>query len=127
MSISHTFKSTSDLSLTTSAFSQMSRRAQALSITSTDGQPWSVQVNSAAITLFRGNNFSLRNAGYDEIYAIPNTVSVPTTAPSGTPQLTYTYEISTGRPLQTGFVRLVNTVTNTARTLTINSHGIISY
>lgn len=133
MTVSQSYQSTNDLQLTSSGFAQMMRRAQVLAKTGISESAWWVQVKSDSIILFRGNDFDSRNTAYDEAYDVPRTIQIPGSLPWGpsisppVPRLTYVYEASTWRLIDSGFVTMIDVANSQSLTLTTNAQGVISY
>lgn len=114
-----TFVRRNDLDLAAQNLVGALRRAETYSRASNYNSGWSVEIQSSAVTLFRGNSFLLRNTAYDESFTLPGTVTW-----SGLGEVQFT-ELS-GAPNITGTVTLTSNA-NDNRVITINSKGMIDY
>jgi prepilin-type N-terminal cleavage/methylation domain-containing protein len=81
------YKSSTDLELTSQTLAQMLRRAQTLARSWANQSDWGVSVEDDALVLFRGDDFGARDTAFDETYPIPQTLQI-----MNTPTLTGTCE-----------------------------------
>lgn len=107
-----------DLTTTTQASVDKLRLAQTYARDGYHGDAWSVRFDSAAVTLYKGHNYSSRDSSYDEVFAIPSAVSTPGGTDihfqelTGFPTASSTIEFSKG---------------SQSDTITINDKGAILY
>lgn len=111
--------SRNDLDVAKNQVAQSLGRASFLSSGSVGDTNWGVKVLPESIVIFKGVNYTSRDASYDEIYGIS-----PSVAPSGL--LEIVFNKMTGFPQSIGAIILTSTNGET-RTITINSKGSISY
>lgn len=84
------YKSSTDLELTSQTLAQMLRRAQTLARSGAHESDWGVSVQDDQIVLFRGDDFEARDTAFDEVYPLPQTLQI-----MNTPTLTGTCETGT--------------------------------
>ena len=94
------------------------RKAQIQSMTSKNADSWSVNYSSNTITLYKGNNFGVRDPSFDETFAVNPSVSV-----SGLTDLSF--ERVTGLPTPTSATITINSGNN-SDTITVNSQGVVN-
>ncbi len=108
-----------DLSVAVAQTGQSWRRAQTLSIASKDDETWGVYVQTGSITLFQGASYAARDADYDEVFDIADSISA-----SGPTEIVF--DQMTGDPDTTG--TLTFTGMNAQEfTVSINSKGMVEY
>lgn len=115
-----TFQVRNDLDITAEAIASSLRRAQVYARGVNGDAQWGVEVQSTAVTLFRGAVFASRDPTYDEPTSIPASMSV-----SGLTEVLFSK--LTGAPSTTGNIVLTTTNTNDTRTININAEGMVSY
>jgi prepilin-type N-terminal cleavage/methylation domain-containing protein len=113
------FQTRNDLEISGITIAQTLRRAQILSQAVDGDTSWGVNVAVGNITLFKGESFSLRDAGFDEVFSMPTSISV-----SGLEEIVF--EKFTGEPQNTGTTTLTS-INNETRSININSKGTVSY
>lgn len=94
------------------------RRAQILSQAVDGDTTWGVKIQSGSIVVFKGTNYTARDPSYDEIFDLATSIT-----PSGTTE--YVFSKLIGLPQITGTATL--TTENDARTITINTKGMVNY
>ncbi len=117
------YQNRNDLDLTTQSLIQALRRAQTYAQSGKDDSQWGIEIQSTAITLFKGAVFASRDTAYDETQAIS-----PGTNVSGLTEVLFakfTGAITT-TPIAGDTITLTN-VNNDTRTVTINAKGMVSY
>lgn len=107
-----------DLDVATVTVAQTLRRAQVLSQAVDGDTTWGVKVQSGSITLFKGTSFASRDTNFDEVTSIPTSIGI-----GGVNEVAYTK--FAGLPQPTGSTTL--SISNDAKTLTINEKGMVSY
>lgn len=108
-----------DRDVALSTVTQTLRRAQLLSQAVDSDLTWGVKVQTGSIVLFKGAAYASRISGFDETFDLPASLT-----PSGLSEVVFSK--MTGLPQQTGTLTL-STTTNEAKTITINSMGMIDY
>jgi len=108
-----------DLDIAANNVTQLLRRAQVLSQAADGDVSWGVGIQNGAITLFRGTSFVARDASFDEIFDLPESI-----VPSGLGEVVFAKFL--GMPQTTGTVTLTASI-NEVRTITINEKGAIIY
>lgn len=114
------FQNRNDLDITAESTANALRRAQTYARGSKDDSQWGVEVQSTAITLFKGTSFASRDTTYDETITVASTVGV-----SGSLTEVLFSKLS-GAPSTTGDITLT-AITNDVRTVSINAKGMVSY
>lgn len=114
-----TFVRRNDLDITAQSLAVVLRRAQVYAHSAQNDSAWSVEVQTSAITLFRGTNFAGRNTVYDETVSVPGTVT-----PGGLTEVQFAQ--FTAAPNTTGNITLAST-TNDTRTVSVNAKGMVDY
>ena len=95
------------------------RQAQTHAVAGDGDSIWGVRVGTNDTTLFRGTTYATRTIAWDSVAGWQNTIAV-----SGTSEFTFTK--TEGRPTTASSVTLT-TASGTARTITVNSLGMIDY
>lgn len=116
--VHQTFQSRIDRNVAANVAANSLRQAQSLARGMTEDDNWGVAISGADLIVFKGASFATRDTGYDEIYALPTTVTV-----SGTTE--YVFDKTTGRPQSTGSTTFSGNAG--ASTVTINDVGMIEY
>ena len=98
---------------------QTLRRAQILSQASGGDTTWGLRTQVGSITLFKGTSYAARDADFDEIFDLPNSIT-----PSGLPEIVFA-EL-TGYPQTTGTLTLTTSIGD-VRSISINAKGTIEY
>lgn len=119
MPVYETFMRRNDLDLTAQQLAASLRRAQTFARGVNRDSAWSVEIQPSAITLFQGTNFASRTQAYDEVVAIPPSITV-----SGLSEVQFTKLQAT--PNTTGSITLTSSA-NATRTVTINAKGMVEY
>ena len=109
-----------DLDTAVAIWASSLRRASVLASASTGDSQWGVAAQSGSIRVFKGASFAARDAGFDEIFDVPTTISF-----SGTTE--FVMDKLTGYPTATGTTTISSSVTNDSSNVTINSKGTVSY
>jgi prepilin-type N-terminal cleavage/methylation domain-containing protein len=117
--IYESFVRRNDLDITTQNLAATLRRAETYAKAAAYDSVWGVKVETTRMVLFRGPVFTSRDTAYDEVIAIPGSIT-----PSGLSEIQFA-EL-TAAPSTTGSLSLTSTINDT-RTLTINSKGMVSY
>ena len=113
------FQVRNDLDVAANTLAQTLRRAQLLSKIGVNEGAWGVFVQSGSITLFQGDTYAGRNTAYDEVWSVPNSISV-----SGVAEIVYTKFI--GTTLTPGTITLTSS-SNEVRLLEFTNYGTINY
>lgn len=113
------FQNRNDLDLTAQSISEMLRRAQIYARGVSGDSQWGVQIQTSSATLFKGATYAGRDAAYDEVTAIPASMT-----PSGLASVTFSK--LDAAPSATGSITLTSNVNDT-RTVTINAKGMVAY
>jgi prepilin-type N-terminal cleavage/methylation domain-containing protein len=114
-----TFVRRNDLDLTAQATVSAIRRAEAYSRSVNQDSQWGIELVAPGITVFKGDTYATRDAAFDEIIMLPNSISV-----SGISEIVFAKLSAT--PNATGTISFTTT-TNDTRTITINGKGMVSY
>lgn len=94
------------------------RKAQVYSMVSRQSDSWSVHIDTSNITLYKGNNFSTRNSGFDEKFAISSNVSI-------TNLTDINFARMTGIPNIISSQTVTISSTNSSGSITINTQGVV--
>jgi len=113
------FQNRNDLDITTQSVADALRRAQIYTRGVSGDSQWGVEIQSNAVTLFKGSTFAARDTAYDEVTVIPGSIAVA--GLSGV-----MFSKLSGAPSTTGNITLTSN-TNDVRTVTINAKGMVSY
>lgn len=113
------FQNQNQLNVAATTMTQTLRRAQALSRANDGDSKWGVYVETGAITLFQGDDFSSRNTVFDEQFDIPESLSV-----SGGQE--FVFAKVTGLPDMAGSVTIVGPA-DSERSVSVNDQGMVSY
>lgn len=114
------FNNRNDLDITTQRVVSQFRRAQTYSRGVNGDSQWGVHIQAGSAILYKGATYAGRDTAYDEETIIPATFSI-----TGISDVVYSK--LAGAPSQTGSITLTNTISNEARTITINAKGMVSY
>ncbi len=95
------------------------RRAQVYARGMNSDSSWSVEIQSTAVTLFKGTNFAGRNTNYDEVITLPGSITA-----SGLSEVQFAK--LTGMPSKSGTVTLTTSISET-KTVAINAEGMVNY
>jgi prepilin-type N-terminal cleavage/methylation domain-containing protein len=117
--IYESFARRNDLDLTTQAVAETLRRAEAYARNGNNDSSWSVEVQSNAVTLFKGATYASRNTNYDETVSVPGSITL-----SGLGELQFA-KLS-AKPNTSGNIVLSSTTGDT-RTITVNDKGTVGY
>ncbi len=110
-----------DLDTAKTSFVQSLRRAEILSQSVDGDSAWGVKAQSGSITVFKGINFVSRDVTFDEVYAMPATITA-----TGLTEIDLAK--FTGYPTASGSTILTSSITPTDTvTITVNSKGMVSY
>jgi prepilin-type N-terminal cleavage/methylation domain-containing protein len=113
------FSRRNDLDLAAQNLAVAMRRAETYSRGVNYDSAWGVKVQPTSITLFRGATYATRTASFDEVIALPGSIT-----PSNTDE--FQFAKLSGAPLATGSATLTSTA-NDVRTVTVNAEGMVSY
>ena len=102
----------------TTVFGQDLRRAETLSKSSELDSTWGVKAETGLITLFKGDNYALRDVNYDESFEIAPNIQF-----SGTDE--FVFAKLSGAPIVNG--SLMFSLNNETRNVTINEKGMVEY
>jgi prepilin-type N-terminal cleavage/methylation domain-containing protein len=115
----YTLFSKNDLDVAKNQVAQSLNRASFLSQASVGDTTWGVKVLEGSVIIFKGTNYSSRDASYDEIYGISSSI-----IPSGLSEVVFSR--MTGFPGSVGGI-ILTSANGETKTITINSKGSISY
>lgn len=115
----NSFLARNDLDITSQQIAEAFRRAQVYARGVKNDSAWSVEVQTSAITLFKGTVFASRDTTYDETIALPGSVTA-----SGLSEVRFA--LLTGLPNTTGTVTLTSNASET-KTVTVNAEGMVNY
>lgn len=113
------FNNRNELDIIAQSLANDLRRAQLYSRGAQNDSQWGVEIQTGAITLFKGSVFASRDTAYDEATTVPATITV-----SGDSEVLFA-KLS-GAPDASGSITLTS-VNNDTRTVTINAKGMVSY
>jgi prepilin-type N-terminal cleavage/methylation domain-containing protein len=113
------FNDRNSLSIAAEQTASALRRAQVYARGAQGDTSWGVEVQSSAVTLFKGASFAGRDATYDEVTTIPGPI-----AATGLGEVLFA-KLS-GAPSTTGSITLTID-TNNIRTVTLNAKGMVTY
>ena len=115
----NSFAARNDLDNTTQQVVAALRRAETYARDGRSDSAWSVEIQSSAVTLFKGTVFATRDAAYDETVTLPGSATA-----SGLSEVQFA-KLSAA-PSATGNITLTST-SNTTRTISINAKGTIDF
>lgn len=113
------FQARNEIDIAAQGIVEALRRAQMYSRGMQNDSQWGIEVQSTAVTLFKGGVFASRDSTYDEATTIPAAITV-----GGLTEILFTK--LTGMPATTGNITLSNANGDT-RTVTINAKGMVTY
>lgn len=113
------FQNQNQLQVTATTMTQTLRRAQVLSQANDGDSRWGVYVETGAITLFQGDDFSDRNSALDERFDIPESLSI-----DGDQE--FVFKKLSGLPSAEGATTFTGPA-NRESTVSINSQGMVQY
>jgi len=113
------FQVRNDLDIASNTITQSLRRAQLLAQTMEGDSNWGVKIQTSTITVFSGDNFSLRNQTWDESFNLSPTITV-----QGLTEIVFNK--FSGWPQTSGTTTLISTI-NESRILVINGRGSVNY
>lgn len=113
------FQARNDLTIAATTVAQTLRRAQILSQAVSGDSGWGVKIQTGSITLFKGAGYAGRDAGFDEIFAMPGNIT-----PGGITEIVFNK--FSGEPLAGGIITLTS-VNNEIKNIAINGKGMVSY
>lgn len=114
-----TFQVQNDLTLAAGVTAQAMRRAQWEARASNGDTTWGVNVQTGAITLFRGASYATRDADYDDVYVLGSGIT-----PTGL--LEVVFDGVQGDPDGTGTLTLTGP-DGATKTVTIGDYGQVAY
>ena len=117
--IFNSFLQRNDIDIAAQQVASSVRRAQAYSRAMNYDSAWSVEVQSSAITLFKGTVFGSRDTSYDEVVSLPGSITA-----GGLGEVQFSKFLAA--PNTTGNITLTSNSGDT-RTVTINAEGAVSY
>jgi prepilin-type N-terminal cleavage/methylation domain-containing protein len=113
------FQNRNDLDIAAQNVVGALRRAETYTRGVNGDSQWGVEIQSGAVTLFKGTSFAGRNTNFDEAITIPASISV-----GGLSEVLFS-KLS-GAPNATGNITLTAN-TNDTRTISINAKGMVDY
>lgn len=113
------FQTRNDLDVATNNIASSLRRAQVLSQAVDGDNSWGLSIQTGEITLFRGVSYASRDASFDELFDLPQSI-----VPSGISEIVY--EKFSGEPQTFGTITLTSNA-NEIRNININEKGTIDY
>ncbi|MCA9364673.1 MAG: type II secretion system protein [Candidatus Moranbacteria bacterium] len=113
------FQVRNDLALSASAASSMLRRAQVLSYSGANDESWGVSFQSGSIVLFQGSSYATRDASFDDVYDLSETI-----VPSGVSEIVF--DRLSGRPQSTGTI-ILTIPSGENVSLSVNGWGAVLY
>lgn len=113
------FQVRNDLDIATVEVAQSLHRAQLLSQAVDGDIGWGIKLLSGSLTVFKGASYALRDATFDETFAIPTSI-----VPSGVSEVVFAK--FSGLPQTTGTTTLTSNI-NETRNITINAKGMVNY
>lgn len=114
-----TFQVHNDLTLAAGATAQALRRAQWEARASSGDTTWGVNVQTGAVTLFRGASYATRDTDYDDVYVLGSSIT-----PTGL--LEVVFDGVQGDPDGTGTLTLTG-ADGSVETVTIGAYGQVAY
>ena len=112
------YKKNSELDLSLWQVANMLRKAKANSVSVVEDDQWGVRIEKDGVIVFRGGNFSERDASFDSVVALSGITEV-----SGVSQISFTK--FSGLPSTSGSITLSSGLQT--KNIQINAAGIISY
>ncbi len=116
----NSFTTRNDLELNAQQIADTLRRAQTYARGMEGNSAWSVEIQTAAVTLFKGTNFGGRDTSFDEVVSLPGSITVT----SGTGEVQFAKLTAT--PNTTANFTLTSN-NNDTRTVTVNGRGMVTY
>lgn len=117
--LSRSFMARGNLDIAVTTFAQNMRRAEVLARGGKGDAPWGVHATSGVMTIFQGQSYAERNVNEDEVYTIPDAVSI-------TGVTEYVFAKITGYPNTVGTTTFSSLDSN-EKTVTTNEKGTVSY
>lgn len=118
--VSRSFQPRNDLDIAAVAAAQTLRRAQAAAQGMDGDASWGVYVYGGTITLFQGARYAGRDADFDEIIAIPQSI-----AASGAQEIVFVK--FSGEPQGGAGAVTFTSLDNESKTIAVNAKGTVSY
>ena len=112
------FQTRNDIDVASLAVVRNVYRAQQLARNGEGDSPWGVNLSSGAITVFKGATYAGRDASYDEIFSIPDNITLAGTS-------TIVFSKMYGLPSASSTI-ILTSINNEARTVDINAKGTVS-
>lgn len=109
-----------NLVVAVNALAQSLNQAQILARAGDQDSAWGVKIQPRRITIFKGTNFNVRDASFDKVVSISDSI-----VPSGLTEL-YFAKLS-GVPQPTGTFTLTNVSNGEIANVSINAQGTVSY
>lgn len=119
--IYETFNNRNDLDLNTQGVATMLRRAEIYARNMNGDSSWGVKVQNGSAVLFEGASYATRDTTQDETDSIPSTITVGGTVSE------VVFAKFTATPNTSGTITLTHTANNEARTITLNTEGMVDY
>ncbi len=117
------FQNRNDLDSAALTVVQAIRRAEQLSRANFgdagQSKNWGIRLSGHELTIFQGDSFAARNASFDEVFMLPETLTL-----SGLSEIVFSK--FSGEPNSTGTITLTSETSETIN-LTVNEKGIIGY
>ncbi len=117
--VSRTLQVRNDTDVAVAVAVQDFRRAQVLAQAVDGDNTWGVHAQTGSITFFKGASYAARDANFDEIFDLPNSIIF-----SGLQEVVFAK--LTGYPQTTGTLTLT-TSAGDVRNISINAKGTIEY
>lgn len=114
------FQTRTELEINTQNVAEMLRRAQTYARAMNGDSPWGVVVSANTATLFKGASYASRDTSADEISDL--TANLTT---SGLTEVVFSKFSAT--PNTTGTITLTDTQTNSAKSVSLNAKGVVTY
>ncbi|MDQ3076041.1 MAG: type II secretion system GspH family protein [bacterium] len=112
------FQTRNDLDITATSVAESIRRGQVLAQGMDGDTLWGVRIETGNIVIFKGSSFTLRDSEFDEVFAVPASIT-----PSGISEITFA-KLS-GLPSVNGTITLTSSA-NETRNISINQKGMVS-
>lgn len=112
-------QSRNDLDVAAAEIVQTLRRAQVLAHGMDGDTSWGVRAQQGNITLFKGTNYAVRDANFDETFDVPRGINF-----SGLQEVVFLK--FSGEPQDAGNMILTDPA-NETRTISINTKGLVNY
>ncbi len=112
------FQTRNDIDVASMAVTRSVYRAQQLARSGEGDSTWGVNLSSGAVTIFKGTTYAGRDVNYDEIFSIPNNITL-----TGTSSVVFSKMY--GLPSASSTITLTS-VNNETRIVNINAKGALT-